>query len=342
MIVIILGPDSGLAHRTLKRVLKDRDPSGQSTSYIDGTTQGIRAVINDVSSVGFFSAGRVVVVDGLINRLGKQGSKDGGNPPDWKALYESVPEASTLVLVDAGVAELPSLAKKPLPKTAIVEFSKPPRGPKLIDWIVRTAESAGGSMDKATAQHLAMSMFPAGWGSEPRNPQYDKPPDMEQLENEINKLVLAAHPHAVTRETVDIMVPREEQDQIFNFLDAAAAGNVPVAMQEMEKLLAVGEDAAKLLNQLMGNIEIASVVAAAGRRPPDDIGKDIALANPRRVQSIQRGLQGMSPGVAQQRSQIARDSDYKLKHGEVKDPLDALYDAILQIAHMRRLAAIRR
>ena len=93
MIVIILGPDSGLAHRTLRRVLKDRDPSGESTSFIDGSSQGIRAVINDISSIGFFSAGRVVVVEGLITRLGKQGSKDAGATPEWKALYESVPEA---------------------------------------------------------------------------------------------------------------------------------------------------------------------------------------------------------------------------------------------------------
>lgn len=342
MIVIILGPDSGLAHRTLKRVLQDRDPTGQSTSFLDGSSQGIRAVINDISSIGFFSDGRVVVVEGLINRLGKQGSKDGGAAPAWKELYESVPEASTLVLLDPALTDLPSLAKKPLPRNAIVELSKPPRGPQLVDWIVRTTKSAGGTMDKATAQHLAMSMFPAGWATEPRNPLYDRPPNMEQLENEIHKLVLAAHPDPVTRETVNAMTPKEEQDQIFNFLDAAAAGNVPVAMQEMEKLILVGEDPAKLLAQLMGNIEIASVVAAGGHKPAAEIAKDIALANPRRVSSIQQGLRGMSSGIAQARSQIARDADYRMKRGEMKEPIDALYETILQIAHMRREAATQR
>lgn len=342
MIVIILGPDAGLAHRTMKRVLKDRDPSGQSTSFLDGNIKGIHAVINDISSIGFFSTGRVVVVEGLINRLGKQGAKDGGASPDWKTLYASVPDESTLVLLDTAVSSLPSLAKKPLPNNAIVEFSKPPRGPQLVNWIVSTAKDAGGEMDKATAQHLAMTLFPAGWATEPRNPLYDRPPDMEMLENEVNKLVLAAHPDPVTKQTISMMTVREEQDQIFNFLDAAAAGNVPVAMQEMEKLIGVGEDPAKLLAQLMGNIEIASVVAAASGRPAEQIGKDIALSNPRRVHSIQQGLRGMSPGVAQTRSRIARDADYKMKHGEVKEPIDALYDAILQIAHMRRQAANRR
>lgn len=342
MIVIILGPDAGLAHQTLKRVLKDRDPSGQSTSFLDGTVTGINAVINDISSIGFFSAGRVVVVEGLVNRLGKQGARDGGSTPDWKLLYASVPEASTLVLMDTAVASLPSLAKKPLPTTAIVELSKPPRGPQLVSWIVKTAKDAGGEMDKATAQHLAMTLFPAGWATEPRNPLYDRPPDMELLRNEIQKLVLAAYPDPVTKQTISAMTVREEQDQIFSFLDAAAAGNVPVAMQEMEKLISVGEDPAKLLAQLLGNIEIASVVAAGAGHPAEQIGRDIALSNPRRVHSMQQGLRGMSPGVAQSRSRIARDSDYKMKRGEVKEPIDALYDVILQIAHMRRQAAGRR
>lgn len=341
MIVIILGPDSGLAHRTLQRVLNDRDPSGQSTSFLDGSSNSISTVIANIASVGFFSAGRVVVVENLIARFGKQGSKDGGAAPAWSELYAAVPNASTLVLMDASLADLPSLAKKPLPGHAIVEYSRPPRGPKLVDWIVGCSKSAGGSIDKATAQHLAMTMFPQGWANEPKNPQYDRPPDMEMLENEVRKLVLAAYPDPVTRQTVDTMTPREEQDQIFSFLDAAAAGNVPVAMQELDKLLHVGEDPAKLLAQLLGNIEIASVVSAGGNRPAQEIGKDIALANPRRVHSVQQGLRGMSAGVAQSRSRIARDADYKLKHGEVKEPIDALYDTILEIAHMRRQAARR-
>lgn len=342
MIVIILGPDSGLAHRTLKRVLVDRDPSGQSTSWLDGTSASIATVIGDISSIGFFSAGRVVVVENLIARLGKQGAKDGGNPPNWAGLYAAVPEASTLILHDPSLADLPSLAKKPLPKDAVVEFSKPLRGPQLIDWMIRTAKDAGGSIDKTAAQDLAMALYPQNWMSAPANPLYDRPPDMELLENEIRKLALAAHPAPITRETIHEMTVREEQDQIFTFLDAAGAGNLPVAMQELEKLLAVGEDPAKLLAQLAGNIEVASVVAAAGRAPANAIATDMGAKNPRQVQSMQRSLQGMSTGVAQNRSRIASEADRKFKTGQLKDPLDALYDTILRIAHMRQQAAARR
>lgn len=342
MIVIILGPDAGLAHKTLKRVLADRDPSGESTSYLDGASVGIRAVMNDIASVGFFSAGRVVVVENLIARLGKQGAKDGGAAPDWAGLYASVPDASTLVLVDASLADLPSLAKKPLPKTARVEHSKPPRGPQLIDWIENTARDAGAKIDRSTAQHLASTMFPQGWATEPRNPLYDRPPDMEMLANEIGKLAMAAYPNPITKELINSMTPREENDKLFDFLNAAAAGNVAAAMNELEKLLAAGETPSKLVAQLSQNIELGAPVSAAGKRPPADIGTDIDVKNAGRISGIQRGLQGMSPGVAQTRSRIAAEADRKMKSGQLKDPLDVLYDIVLRIAHMKDLARLHR
>lgn len=342
MIVIILGPDAGLAHKTLKRVLADRDPSGQSTSYLDGASVGIRAVMNDIASVGFFSAGRVVVVENLIARLGKQGAKDAGASPDWAALYASVPEASTLVLVDHTLAELPSLAKKPLPKNARVEHSKPPRGPQLIEWIVNAAREAGASIDNRTAQHLAMTLFPQGWAVEPRNPLYDRPPDMEMLANEVNKLAMAAHPDPITVETISTMTPREQDDKLFGFLDAAAAGNIAAAMNELDKLIAAGETPSKLVAQLSQSIELGAPVSAAGRRAPAEIGEAIEVKSAGRIGSIQRGLQGMSPAVAQTRSRIAAEADRKMKTGHLKDPIDVLYDMVLRIAHMRDLVRHQR
>lgn len=335
MIVIILGPDAGLAHTTLKRVLVDRDPSGQSTSYLDGNSVGIRAVITDISSVGFFAAGRVVVVENMLSRLGKQGAKDGGNPPEWASLFSAVPDASTLVLLDPTIAEIGALAKKALPKHAIIEHSKPPRGPQLIAWIQDAAKAAGGEIDKQAAQHLAMQLFPQGWATEPRNPLYDRPPDMVMLENEVQKLVLAAHPHKITTQLITEMSPKEQDDKIFQFLDAAAAGNVADALREMDKLVANGEDPAKLLAQLSTNLELTTPISAAGRRAGDAIAGDIGGVAANRVSALQRGLQGMSPGVAQRRSGIAADADRKFKTGQLKEPLDALYETILQIAEMR-------
>ncbi len=336
MISIILGPDYALAHQRLKEIRQQRDPSGDSTSFLDGKSVAIRQVIMDISSIGFFSAGRVVIVEDLIARLGKQGAKDGGQTPDWPSLFAAVQPESTLVLIDTSLASLPAMVKKALPKDAMVDVSRPPRGPQLLGWIQKTAKANGSEIDQAVARDLAMSLYPQSWAQEPRNPAYDRPPDMEMLANEIAKLALAAYPGPITQQHIREMVARESDDKLFTFLDAASAGNVGVAVVELEKLLDAGEDPAKLLAQLSQNVELGAVMSAAGRRNPADVGKEIGLANANRMTSIQRGLQGQSMSSALRRVPVAADADRKMKTGALKEPLDALYDAMLSIAASRR------
>jgi DNA polymerase III delta subunit len=342
VISVILGPDYAMARARMKDICAQRDPSGDSTSHLDGRSASIRQVITDISSIGFFSAGRVVVVEGLIERLGKQGSKDGGNTPDWPGLFAAVPDASTLILLDPSVASLPAAVKKALPTSATVDLCAPPRGPQLISWIQKTAKKNGSEMDQNTARFLAESLYPQTWAQQPRNPMYDRPPDMEMLTNEIAKLALAAHPNAISRQLVIDMVDRGTDDRIFTFLDAAAAGNIGVAIIELEKLLEAGEDPAKLLAQLSQNIELGAVMVTAGHRNPADVGKAIGLSNPARMTAIQRGLQGQPSALSLRRVELATDADRRMKRGELRDPLDTLYDAMLAIASNRRSSAAQR
>jgi len=336
LISVILGPDYALAHATLRDLRSKRDPSGDSTSTLDGKSASIRQVINDISSIGFFSAGRVVIVEDLIARLGKQGAKDGGATPDWPALFAAVPAESTLILIDASLASLPAAVKKALPSDAHVVTSSPPRGPQLLGWIQNEAKKHGSGIEQAAARDLAMSLYPQSWAQEPRNAAYDRPPDMEMLSNEIAKLALAAHPGTISAGLVRDMVARESDDRLFTFLDAATAGNLPVAVVELEKLLDAGEDPAKLLAQLSQNVELGAVMSVAGNRAPEGVGKDIGLANPKRMGSIQRGLQGRSPSTVLRRVPIAAEADRKMKTGGLREPLDALYDLMLSIATGRR------
>lgn len=342
MISLILGPDYGLAHSLLRRILKDRDPSGDSTSTLDGKSAGIRQVINDISSIGFFSAGRVVVVEDLMTRLGKQGARENGAPPDWDALFKAVPEASTLILIDPSLSAVPALVKKALPKSANIDVSKPPRGPQLISWIQDQAKHQQSSIEPRAAQALATALYPQSWASEPRNPAYDRPPDMELMEHEIAKLALSAYPNPITVETIEQMVNRESDDQLFTFLDAAASGKASIALVELQKLLDTGEDPAKLLAQLSQNIELGAVIASAGRRNPGDVGKEIGVANPGRMTAIQRGLQGQSEQTSLRRVSISAEADRLMKTGTFRDPLDALYDLILGISELRRSTLARR
>lgn len=335
MICVVLGPDYAMARGRARDIARERDPSGDNTSTMDGKAASIRAVMMDIASVGFFSAGRVVIVEDLIARLGKQGAKDGGQVPDWPGLFSAVPDASTLVLLDPSLAALPAAVKKALPAMATVDLSEPPRGPHLVTWIRNRANVEQAQIDEPTARFLAESLYPQSWAQKSRNPAYDRPPDMEMLGNEIAKLALAAHPGPIRRDHIREMVDRGDEDRIFTFLDAAASGRLSAAMVELDHLLAAGEDPAKLLAQLSQNVELGAVMAAAGRRDPAAVGREIGLSNPQRMGSIQRSIGGQAPGTVLASVPLATAADRRMKQGELREPLDALYDAILAIAAAR-------
>lgn len=335
MIAVILGPDSSMVRTEVRRRLRDADPSGESTSTIDGKTAGLHDVRMAVASIGFFSAGRVIVVDDLIVRLGKQGARDGGSMPDWPALFSTVPEATTLILADPSLAALPAAVKKALPALASVTVCDPPRGQGLMRWIQARAHDERSSIDDATARLLAETLYPQSWTTKPTNPAFDRPPDLELLRNEIAKLAVSAAPEPITATHVRSMTMQGDSDQIFAFIDAASAGRLGQATTELDRLLAAGEDPYKLLAQLSQTVELSVVLGASSGQQPADVGRSLKLSNANRMNAIARGLRGQPAHLAPRAANALRSADRRMKTGELRDPIDALYEAIVRIAAAR-------
>jgi len=337
MIAVILGPDYALARAHLKTLLRERDPDGTSTTTMDGKTSSMNDVLMAATSVGFFSAGRLVVVEDLIARLGKQGAKENGAAPDWGRLLGAIPEASTLVLFDPSVASVPAAVKKALPADALVQLGDPPRGQDLLRWIASIAQREGAQIDQGTARRLAETMYPQSWGAKGNNPAFDRPPDLEIMEHEIAKLAVAAHPGAITERHIRELVAQGDDDKLFGFIDAAVQGNLPRALVELNRLLDAGEDPFKLLSQLGQQIELSVVMAAAPSRvDPLSVGKDLGLSNPNRMKAIAMGVSKQGRGLPSRSVNVLETIDYRLKTGELRDPVDALYVALAGIAQQRR------
>ena len=334
MIALIVGPDNALARAELKKLTTTRDPDGNSTSTLNGKTASLNDVLMAAASLGFFSAGRLVIAEDLLARLGKQGAKENGKAPDWNGLFSAIPDASTLILFDPSLLTVPAAVKKALPKDALVITCDPPRGAQLVKWLQAAAKREGAELDPKTAQLIASTIYPQSWGAKANNPAYDRPPDLELLQNEIAKLAAAALPGPITADHVRELVDRGDEDKLFTFIDAAVSGNLPAALIQLDRLLAAGEDPHKLLAQLSQQLELGVVMASAGRRPPEDVGREIQLTNPRRMASIQRSLP-RTPGMVQ-RSVVGMETiDRQIKTGELRDPVDALYVALATIAEAR-------
>ena len=290
MIVLVHGPDALLARDEVAKLVAKHDPDGLNTTTLDGREVTLSAVISAIGSVGFFSPSRVVVVRNLMARATRGAAQTAGDQTDdtsaildLSPLFTAVPNQNVLILVDTELAAIPAAVKKAAPADVTVIAAAVPRGRPLVDWVVRTAEAAGGAIERRAAEALLQALYPQTWSAAPSNPRYDRPPDSEHLGNEIERLLLYAHPHPVTVAHVRDLVERGPNDRVFRFIDAVVAGQLDAASSELEQLLLAGEEPAKLAAQLHQQVELAALLAAAPvGTAPADVGKAVGLSNPSR------------------------------------------------------------
>ena len=335
MIAVFAGLDGATSRINALRLAARHDPSGESTSRLDGRTASISEIVGQVGSAGFFSPSRVVIVTDLLSRAKRGGRKadpDGGDEAsvDIGPIVAGTLESNLLILLETATATLPAAVSKALPSTASITISDPPRGQQLVEWIRARTEAEGGSIDAQTARQLAARLYPQSWSALPNNPRYDRPPDMELLGNEVAKLVSAAWPGPVTTATVEEMAINGDTDQIFKFGDAAGQGNLRSALPELSRLLDAGDEPARLSAQLAQQAELGIVIDAAGSRPTATIARDLALGTPGRVSALQASMRRGSQ--SQERVLTATlDSDRATKRGRLRTPADALYACLADL-----------
>lgn len=332
MIVLICGPDASMVRQAVTSTLDDYDPERANTSFIDGRSATLAEVVGQVGSPGFFGQRRVVVVSDLMARSSK--AAKGSDPDDTnerssldlRAVFAGVAPDNVLILTDPSLAAVPAAIKKMAPRDVDIVLGEPPRGNALIAWMTEAAGQAGSSMDQPTARYLAELLFPRSWSTKPNNPRYDRPPDLDMLRNEIEKLATAAHPGAIQRRHIDNLSHSADQDQIFRFTDAVAQGRLPAALDELARLLEAGEDSYRLTAQLFQQMELGAVLTqAAGRLDPVAVGKDLGLTNPNRMSSIARTRR---PGADSRELEAPLRTDRMTKRGELRLPEDGIYHLI--------------
>ena len=344
MIVLVHGPDPLLARDEVARLVAKHDPGGLNTTTLDGREVTLPSVIAAIGSVGFFGATRVVVVANLMSRATRSSPQaapteqpdDVAPAIDLAPLFRAVPEQNLLILSDPDLASIPAGVKKLAPAETIVISAVVPRGRPLVDWVVAAATEAGGAIDRRAAELLLQSLYPQTWSAVPSNPRYDRPPDTQQLRHEIERLVLYAHPRAVTPADIQELVVSGPNDRVLRFIDAVMAGQLDGAIAELERLLLAGEEPAKLVAQLQQQVELAALAAADSGRSPAEIGKDISLSNPARMTGVAASVRGRQPDSTLASVAQATRADRHLKTGRLRQPTDALYQLIADLGRRRR------
>ena len=339
MIYFIHGPDRLLARAAALSVASEFDPDGTSTSWLDGREISIDRIVSVVGATTFFDAPRIVIVSDLLARAGADPDGDGSADPvegtrrrglpGLEALVAGVPDQNVLILFEPSLTSIPASLKSAAPGATIIS-GEPPRGAALLEWLEGAALRSGSRIDRRTAQRLAETLYPQTWDRKPNNPRYDRPPDLELLSQEMEKLALAAHPGPIALEQIASLTSAGPDQRVFRFLDAVLAGDLRAGLAELERLTGAGEEPAMVLAQLLGQVELATVGSAATAKSADTVARDLGSIAPGRMSAVMSSTKRHG-FKARPAAELASEADRRLKTGRIRHPEDALYAALLAL-----------
>jgi DNA polymerase III delta subunit len=340
VIYFIHGPDRLLARESALAIAAGLDPDGSNTSWLDGRETSFAGVASAIGAASFFGSPRIVIVTDLLIRASRDSDHAESTSGDreradrgrgeLESLVSAVPESHHLVFLEPSLTSVPVVMRTAAPGVRVIA-GDPPRGSSLIAWIEAAALRAESRIDRRAAQRLAESLFPQSWDRKPSNPRYDRPPDLALLTSEIDKLALAAHPDPITVSQIAELTPGGPEQRVFRFLDSALAGDLRSGLDELERLVAGGEEPAMLLAQLLGQVELAAVTVVGNGKTADAVARDLNSVAVGRVSAVMATTRRQPPHVTDPTGTGVL-ADRNLKTGRFRKPEDALHDLMLALA----------
>jgi len=298
----------------MKAKMGDPAMSDLNTTILDGNKVTLAGLMHACDTVPFLTDRRLVIVEGLLTRLGAEG--DG--QPAWKKEYlegliaylKRLPESTRLVFVESE-----SLSPgHPVLKMALAdkkrgyarEFRLPTSG-QLRGWITDRVKKKGGEIEMAAAEELAAFV-----GS-----------DLRLLDQELDKLVTYVdRARTITRADVHLLVSYVQQASVFEMVDALGRHDGEQALQLLHRLLDGGEHPLSLLGMIVRQFRIMiQVKDLAGRGvPPARIGSQLGL----HPFVAEKGLQHSQSFSMRQLEAIYRkllETDLAIKTGQMDQVL---------------------
>ncbi len=243
-----------------------------NTTRLDGHSVDMAGLIHHCDTMPFMSDRRLVVVQGLLERLSKQG----------EAEYEAalvnylptLPETTRLVFVETvelpkwhPVVELALRHEAGFVKTFVL-----PQGRELERWIRRRVEAAGGSISPAALNALSIYV-----GS-----------DLYQLAQEIAKLVdYTGGKRAIEEKDVQLLTPHVREGSVFEMVDALGRQDGRTAGRIYHQLLDMGEQPLMLLSMIVRQFRLMIQIKELAPRllTPEAIARELGQ-NPYPVKKI--------------------------------------------------------
>jgi DNA polymerase-3 subunit delta len=262
----------------MKAKMGDPAMADLNTTVFDGSKVTLAELMHACDAVPFLAERRLVIVEGLLTRLGvgeKGKAERGKEQPAWQKEYleeltaylKRLPETTRLVFLEGKSIS----SNHPILKMALAdkergharEFRLPTSG-KLRRWITDRVERKGGEIEASAAEELAAFV-----GS-----------DLRLLDQELDKLIAYVdRTRPITKADVHLLVSYVQQANVFEMVDALGRRDGKQAIRLLHRLLEDGEHPLSLLGMIVRQFRIMIQVKELAERgvPPSKIGAQLGL-----------------------------------------------------------------
>ena len=265
MIIVLEGKDE---YRLSERVSEFRltvtppEMSDINTTMLDGNIVTIEELLTSLSTVPFMADRRLVVVEGLLNRLGGS-KKDLGEWLNFPDLLKDLPPTANLLLIEREPIPSNKLLSTILRLGQVEKFS-PLRHRDLLDWINTRCSKLGLDIERTAVALIADSV-----GSE-----------LRLIDSELNKIKTYSRGRLITREDITLMVPYVRQQNVFRVVDSVIEGRTRDALNASSMLIGLGESPSGIVRMIERQLRflILAKHLLSRKIPTGDIGKHINLS----------------------------------------------------------------
>ena len=236
MIYLFYGENQFSLLEEVKKIKRDNLPAEAEDfnfARIDALKSGfsIDEVLQAADAFPFLSDKRVVIVSGLVTKLGKGASaeekpgrsKKGPATTPRERFLEFVPRmpATTILILTEEKAAKNDLVYKAVDKHGAVREFEPLKDFALEKWINERAVSRQIKLERGVAEMLRSYM-----GS-----------DLYRLANELEKLAAyAGEGQAVTTRMVEMLTAEAQEIKVWELTDALAGRNLPLALRQLNRM----------------------------------------------------------------------------------------------------------
>ena len=272
LIVVLEGKDE---FRLSERVSEFRltvtplEMSEINTTMLDGNIVTVDELLTSLSTVPFMADRRLVIVEGLLNRLGDVNKRSAGSKKDltewlnFPDLLTNLPPTANLLLIER--ESLPSNKfLSTILKLGQVEKFSPLGHRDLLEWINTRSSKLGLDIERTAVTLIADSV-----GSE-----------LRLIDSELNKIKTYSRGRLITKEDIILMVPYVRQQNVFRVVDSVIEGRTRDALNASSMLINLGESPFGIVRMIERQLRflILAKHLLSRKIPTGDIGKHINLS----------------------------------------------------------------